>query len=365
MSTILIIIKELLDEKLIYEGACYNSRIGRRPVPLNISPSGGYFIGIEFNSKRIQGVMLDFSKEQVYTEMAAIENDENADTLIEKIVTLIQHAITTLPDRETPVFGIGIGLPGFFNAESGTAISYDFLSFWKDIPIKKIIEDRFKLPCFLENNVTVMAIAYRWLRLTESSEDFLFVSIRTGVRIVPYYHGHVLFEQKSFAGQLGHIKIPGSSRLCGCGQRGCLNAEVAEPGIRNKMIEMILNGRFSELFGRVDRNFSNLNMDVFIEAVRQNDPDALELAEDSAKKLGYCLGMLVDILAPRSLVISGKLAKFQFVLDHLAETIRRNTISSNSSELRLISSTLDDNAGAWGAAALVLQHQFNFEALQI
>jgi predicted NBD/HSP70 family sugar kinase len=365
MSTILIIIKDLLDEKLIREGACYNSRIGRRPVPLDISPSGGYFIGIEFNSKRIQGVMLDFSKEQVYTEMAVIENDENAGSLIEKIVTLIQHTITALPDRKAPVFGIGIGLPGFFNAESGTAISYDFLPFWKDIPIKKIIEDRFTLPCFLENNVTVMAIAYRWLRLTESPEDFLFVSIRTGVRIVSYYHGHVLFEQKSFAGQLGHIKIPGSNRLCGCGQRGCLNTEVAEPGIRNKMIEMILNGRFSELFARVGRNFSNLNMDVFIEAVRQKDPDALELAEDSAKRLGYCLGMLVDILAPLSIVISGKLVEFQFVLDHLTEAIRRNTISSNSSKLRLISSTLDDNAGAWGAAAMVLQHQFNFEALQI
>ena len=365
IETILGIIDELIGEGLIYEESYSGSRIGRRPLSLFIDPRGGYFVGIEFSSQRIQGVLLNFAKEQVYTEMLPVNANEDAQTLLEKLLTLIQRMLDKLPEDGNKALGIGIGLPGFFDPVTGDCLSYDFLPFWRNIPIKKIAEERFNLPCFVENNVTVIAMAYKWLR-AEDTEDFLFVSIRTGVRIVMCYGGRFIFEGKSYAGQLGHVKIPGSNRLCSCGERGCLNAEVADPGIRNKMIEMMVNHRLRGISGLMDGNMDNLNVDVLKEAVRNEDPDAIELVRDSALKLGHCLGITVDILAPERIVLSGKLVSMgNLFMDAVEESMRQNTISSNGSKIRLVSSTLEDNAGAWGAAVLALLRLFDFETLQI
>jgi predicted NBD/HSP70 family sugar kinase len=366
IETILGIINELLAAGLIYEEARGGSRIGRRPVSLFIDPRGGYFVGVEFNCQRIQGVMLNFAKEQIHSEMLPVNVDDDAGILLEKVETVIQRVLSALPPGEKKVFGVGLGVPGFFDPETGDAISYDFLPSWKNIPIKSIIQDRFKLPCFIENNVAAIAMAYRWLMFKETPEDFLFVSIRTGVQVIPFYAGRFIFEGKSYVGQLGHVKVPGSNRLCSCGERGCLNAEVADPGIRNKMAEMILNHRLREVFEGLNGNLDALNIDRLKDAVQQQNPEALELVHDSAVKLGYCLGIIVDILAPGIIVLSGKLVNLGGIfMDAVEKGIRRNTINGSASKIRLISSTLEDNAGAWGAAALVLLRLFDFETLQI
>jgi predicted NBD/HSP70 family sugar kinase len=366
VETILGIIDELLEEGLIYEKIRSGSSIGRRAVSLFIDPRGGYFVGVEFNCRRIQGVMLNFAKEQIHSEMLPVNIDDDAGILLEKVETVIQRLLAALPPGGKKVFGIGLGIPGFFDPETGDAISYDFLPSWKNIPIKRLIQDRFNLPCFIENNVAVIAIAYRWLMFQEDPEDFLFVSIRTGVQIIPCYAGRFIFERKSYVGQLGHVKVPGSNRLCSCGERGCLNAEVADPGIRNKMIEMMLNHRMREIFEGLNGNLEALNIDSLKEAVLRQDPDAIELVRDSAIKLGYCLGIIQDILAPSVIVLSGKLVGFGGNFMEMVEKgIRRNTINGSTTRLRLISSTLEDNAGAWGAAVLVLLRFFDFETLQI
>jgi predicted NBD/HSP70 family sugar kinase len=366
IETIMGIIDELLAEGLIYEEVRNDSRIGRRPVSLFIDARGGYFVGVEFSSQRIQGIMLDFAKEPIYGEMLPINTDDDAAELLEKVEMVIERVLAALPPGGKKVLGIGLGLPGFFDPETGVAISYDFLPSWKNIPIKKIIEGRFRLPCFIENNVAVIAMAYRWLMFKDEPEDFLFVSIRTGVRIVPCYGGQFIFEGKSFVGQLGHVKVPGSNRLCRCGERGCLNAEIADPGIRNKMIEMVLNHRMAEVANQVKGDLEALNVDILIDAVLKQDPDAIEMVRDSAAKLGHCLGVMVDILVPSLIVLSGKLVGLgSFFMEAVEKGIRQNTINGSTSDIRLINSTLEDNAGAWGAAVLVLLRLFDFETLQV
>ncbi|MDR1287207.1 MAG: ROK family protein [Treponema sp.] len=366
IETILDITGELLREGFIYEEAGRNARIGRRPVSLYINAQGGYFAGVEFNSQRIQGILLNFAKEPVHGELLPVSADDDAAVLLEKVETVIERLLAARPSGGKRVIGIGLGLPGFFDPETGSAISYDFLPSWKNIPIKKIIEDRFRLPCFIENNVAVIAMAYRWLMFREEPEDFLFVSIRTGVRMVPWYGGRFIFEGKSYVGQLGHVKVPGSNRLCNCGERGCLNAEITDPGIRNKMIEMILNHRLEGISGRINGNLECLNVDMLKEAVLEEDPHAIDLVQDSAVKLGHCLGMMVDILAPNVIVLSGKLVSMGGIfMDAVEKGIRQNTINGSTSKIRLVNSTLEDNAGAWGAAVLALLRSFEFETLQI
>jgi N-acetylglucosamine repressor len=366
MATVLSTTNELLERHLISEEECNDARVGRRPIPLQINSAGGYVIGIEFNNHRMHCAMLDFGKNVIRSERAIVSESDSAETILSKIEALIDSAIKSLAPGVGPIFGIGIGVPGFFDAETGVALSYPFIPAWSNIPIKKIIEERFRLPCSVDNNVMTMAFAYRTLGFDSDPGDFFFVSIRNGVRLIPYINGKFLLSRKGFAGQLGHIKVPGSNRLCSCGKHGCLNAEVSDSGIRNKMVEAVLNGMLDDLYNTIDRDMGALSVDVLVSRTNEGDIEAAAMVRDAAKQLGLCLGIVVDILAPGAIVFSGSLVKTgKSFVDSVFEGIRENSLARNHGDLHIICSELSDAIGAYGAAAIALQNEFEYIDKQV
>lgn len=359
MTTVLTITEELLKDNLIYEEDCNEARVGRKPLWLKINPAGGYFIGIEFNLYYMHCAMLNFNGETVFEHRLKIPIDSNSDEIVKNICSLINMA-TDLINGEK-VFGIGIGVPGYFDSVNGIALEYPMIHDWKNIPIKKIIEDRFGLPCYIDNNVTVMAFAYKWLKSDEYIDDFIFISVRSGARIVPVINNELFLSNKGFAGQLGHIKIPNSNRLCTCGKRGCLNAEVSYSGIKGKITEGALIGRFEQLMQLIDNDISKIDIYTFVESVKLKHEDSIELLLDSAGYLGYAIGLLIDIFAPKRIVLLGELIKTGDVfINAVSEAVSKNSIADNYNNLTISASTFSDNIGALGAAAMVMQREFEF-----
>ena len=361
MTTVLDIIEEMTREGLICEEQCEDARVGRRPVWLHLNPRGGYFIGVEFNGTQMHTAMLDFCGKILYETESPLDFDESKEEIISKIKNHIRLALALVEGGKDKVFGIGIGVPGYVDKKRGVAVSYAHLKEWKNIKIRQIIEDEFQLPCYIENNVNVMAFAYTWLYSKENLSDFLFVSIRTGARVIPYVNNRVVLSTYGFSGELGHIKIPGGSRICSCGSIGCLNSEISDISVVNKILEGIRVGRFREIFNMVGGDLSKVNMDVFAESVKQKHRDSLTLLNSCGEILGYALSILVNIFAPQTLVLSGKLARIgEPFLKPVRESIGRNSIEENVKNLKITASSFSDNIGAVGAAALVMQKKFEF-----
>lgn len=359
MTTILSVTDELLKDNLIYEEDCNESRVGRKPSWLRINPAGGYFIGIEFNLNQMHCAMLNFNGETIFEHSLENSKDINSEELVENICSLIEKAIAGTNGGK--IFGVGIGVPGYFDLVSGIALEYSMIPTWKNIHLKKIIEDRFGLTCHIENNVTVMAFAYKWLKSNEYMDDLIFISIRSGIRMVPVVNNELLLSNKGFAGQLGHIKLPNSNRLCTCGKRGCLNAEACDSAIKSKIIEGALIGKFRQLMELAENDISKVDISTFVESVKLGHEDSLKLLNETAGSLGYAIGMLIDIFAPKKIVLHGKLAKTGDVfIDAVSENVSKNSIKDNFKNLTISPSTFNDNIGALGAAAMVIQREFEF-----
>ncbi len=359
MTTVLNITEELLKDKLIYEEDCNETRVGRKPLWLKINPVGGYFIGIEFNLYHMYCAMLNFNGETVFEHSIKISKNTCSDRILENICSLIEMATNMVKGEN--IFGIGIGVPGYFDSANGIALEYPMIPGWENIPIKKIIEDKFNVTCHIDNNVTVMAFAYKWLKADEHFDDFIFISIRSGARIVPVINNELFLSNKGFSGQLGHIKIPSSNRLCTCGKRGCLNAEISYSGIRSKIIEGALIGKFKQLLELVDNDITKVDISAFIESVKLKHEDSLELLFETAGYLGYATGFLIDIFAPKKIVLLGELVKTgDDFIKAVSEAVKKNSIEDNYNNLTISASTFSDNIGALGAAAMVMQREFEF-----
>lgn len=359
IPTVREIIDELIADGLVYEVECEAPRVGRRPIWLKLNPQGANFIGVEFNGDHLYCVMLDFIGNVIRQSAEAVNRNATADYLVAMIERHVKSCLDQIDADKGRCFGICVGVPGYYDKNRDLSISYSHLPHWRDVPIRRLVEARFGLPCYIENNVNVMAFAYKWLYYHGEAQDFIFVSMRTGVRMVPVVDNNLILSQLGFSGQLGHIKVPGSSRLCSCGKFGCLNSEVSEAALIGIIRDGIAMGRFPEL--QQMAGGGDVTIPMLCRSIGEGHPDACHLMRRTAGILGDALGTVVNIFAPEVIVLSGALAHNspEFIMA-TSEAIRGHIISENLTNLNIVASAFGQDIGAIGAAAYVMQEEFEF-----
>lgn len=362
MTTVLSTIEDMLNEGLIYEEHCDEARVGRKPVWLRLNPDGGYFVGLEFNSRLMHCAVLDFTGKVIYTKESSILDSLNdADTVVKLLKENVRCALDLLKGKKGQAVGIGIGVPGYSDKRKGLAIAYTHIPKWHNIPLRRTVEEEFRLPCYMENNVSGMIYAYKCLVYNGKCEDMLFVSVRTGARVMPIINNMPVSSINGFPGELGHIKVGGGSRVCSCGRYGCLNTEVSDYAMVSKIKDGIRVGRFQEIVDMVKGNLEKITMVTFVNSVLQKHGDSLRLMEQAGGFLGETFSMLVNIFAPRKIVLYGELARIgEPFLAIIREKVRENAIEENCRGLEILSCEFGRDLGAIGAAALVMQEEFNF-----
>ena len=360
MATVLSVIDELIEKGYLYEEESTDGHVGRKPTWLRINPEFGGFIGVEFNAKRMNCVMLGFCDNVMGSASRVIDQGDSSEDVLQKLAELIEEVLKA--HKPSQLYGIGVGLPGYYDSERGVGLEYAFIKSWRNVAVKAFIEERFQCPCYVENNVTTMAIGYKHRILPAGyTDDFLFVSIRNGVRLVPVINNELFLSNKGYAGQLGHTKAHGSNRLCTCGRRGCLNTEVSDVGLRVKLIEAVLAGGMPALLERVGGDCLKINVPSFVDLAIEGDEPSLRLLRETAEYLGQSLGIILDILAPRHLVLYGELIRAgDAFMRPLRESLSHNAIPDNFQHLTVIPCECDENMGAYGAATLVINRQFEF-----
>ena len=362
MTTVLSTVDEMIKSGYIYEETCNTVRVGRKPVWLRLNPNGGYFIGLEFNRNLMTSIVMNFRCEEIYRDKHEIAaNEKNRDSIILLIKEMLHKAIDFLGEEKNKIIGAGIGVPGYIDKETGTALEYKHLAGWTNVPIKKIVEEEFHIPCYMENNVNVMIYAYKWLVYHGKCEDMILVSIRTGARTVIVSDNHPISSPSGYMGELGHIRVRNGSRLCECGRIGCLNSEISDVAIVNKITEGLKIQRFKELAQLIGNDPDKVTMDVFIRSVKEGHSDSLQLLDQSAAFLGETLAVLVNLFAPTKLVLYGSLASIGTpFISPLKKYIKQDAIKVNYDRLDVEVSSFGEFLGAKGAATYVMQEAFPF-----
>ena len=362
MTTVMNTVEDMIRDGLIYEEECEEARVGRKPVWLRLNSRGGYFVGVEWNRTWMHCVVLDFTGKPVHRQRKAIDDAHRCtDGLLGLIKGMIWEAIRVPEGGKEKIIGIGLGVPGYSDKVKGIALSYTYFEGWDNIPVRQIVEEEFQIPCYMGNNVDVMIYAYKWLVFQGSCDDMLFVSVRTGARVMPVINNQAVSSRYGFPGELGHIRVGTGSRVCSCGRYGCLNSEVSDVAIMGKIRDGVLSGRFKWIADRLRGDTEKITMAVFREAVLAGDEDSLGLLQQTCQYLGKALGILVNIFAPSRIVMYGELASIGTpFLERLRKCVERDAIPENTDILNIEVSEFGPDLGAMGAAALVLQEAFEF-----
>jgi glucokinase len=201
--------------------------------------------------------------------------------------------------------GIGVGVPGLIDIESGRLVESPNLPGWSDYDVKGDIEGRLGTTVILENDANVAALGEQWLGAGRNSESMCMYTLGTGVGGGLILEGKLLRGWNGMAGELGHCNVEPDGHPCKCGSHGCLEQYASATAVVRMACEAIASGVATELSKFAGSSDQEFNSRLIYECATQGDKVAKSVFERVGRSLGLAIGNMVNAMNFPMYVIGG------------------------------------------------------------
>lgn len=282
------------------------------------------------------------ARRNLSTEKYSNDN-QYADDIAEQIRALFKE--NGIEDLDL-VAGIGIGAPNG-NFYTGCMEKAPNLKFKKDVPLQKMMEDRFHLKTVVTNDANAAAYGEKIYGGAKEMNDFILVTLGTGVGSGIVCNGQLLYGSNGLAGEMGHTILHANGRQCSCGRKGCVETYTSIRGIIQT---------YNEIAAEVGKEALKENRcKIVTERADKGDPIAMATWERTAYHLGVALANAVAYTAPEAIfLMGGPTMAGHWLYDPLRIYFEENLLSGFKAKVKILPSQLPTNEAAiLGAAALV------------
>lgn len=232
---------------------------------------------------------------------------------------------------------VGISVPSG-NFLTGSIVNSPNMPWKGVIPLAAMLRDRLGLAVALANNAHIMALAEHAFGAAHGMRDFLVVSMGGGVGSSFFSNGKLHLGVDGFAGEFGHSCIVPDGRLCGCGNKGCVEAYCAWKGILRTAQEVMEECDEPSLM----RQNENLTPDVIASYCNQGDKLAIETYRRTGELLGLGLANYASVIDPEAIIFTGLASKAgHWMLEPAHNAFNEHVFQNTKDQVKFIISSMD------------------------
>ncbi len=346
-------INELIDDKLVIEDGYARSSGGRRPLVYSIKADAMFMLTVAMDQFTTRIQLIDLLNNPIgYMEVFELQLYDNAGALAQLILQINKYIDLTGVPRDK-FAGIGIGMPGFINLNDG--VNYTHLDAGGQ-SLTQLLTTETGVPTYIDNDSSLIALAEQKFGIARDQKDVMVINLGWGIGLGMIVNDEIYRGHNGFAGEFSHIPISDSSNLCSCGKRGCLETEASILVVVHQALEGIKNGRVSSL-KYLEEEHPKLVGDAIMEAANNGDQFAIELFTNAGYNIGKALAILIHIMNPSSIVLSGRGAVVgKILLAPIQQALTKYCIPRLALGTELLISELGFDAELIGAAILVMEN---------
>jgi len=254
--------------------------------------------------------------------------------------------------RKYPVSSVGIGFPGFVDAETGTVLDLTNVKGWRNVRFATRLTRKTKLPCYCENDAKSMCYAEFLYGAGRGARNMLAITLGTGVGGAMVLDSKLYRGSANLAGEIGQISIDINGVAGEYGNPGAL-----EKYVGHREISALAQSLYSAAGS--NSNSQIINIATLIDAASKKDLVARKVWNVVAAKLAYALANCVWLIDPERIVVGGGVASAGRILfGPLQEELRKLIPRSRLIKIQLLPAELGNDAGLIGAAALANSKTF-------
>jgi N-acetylglucosamine repressor len=355
--TVTNLVRDLLQTGIIVEGERTSSTGGRKAISLLVNPVAYYVIGVDVGISKVVAVVTDLEA-SIIAKVTTTLVDEDKSAITDIILQSIKDVIGNSKVNRDNFIGIGIGMHGLVESDTGTAVFAPNFGL-HNVPIKKIIQDELQIPVYLDNDVRAMALGESWFGHGQETKNFVFVNVGMGIGAGIYLNDSVYHGVSQSAGEVGHTTVIEDGPLCSCGNYGCLEVMAAGPGIVNRMIKEIKRGTYTSITQKVGTELNDITAKMIYEEAKAGDELSKQIIKNTGKFLGIGIANLINILNPEKVIIGGGISEAgDLLFEPLVQTVMIRAMEVPAKVVNVYKTNLGENAGVIGAATLVLKELF-------
>lgn len=331
-------VNDLVDSGLLRVASQGVRSVGRPPVFFELEENSRFAIGIQIEQSYLRASLVNLKAETLTTVKKPCDATHVTDTL-DTLAELIQSLLATIDNHR--ILGIGISSPGQVDSNEGIVVRA-MNTGWAHVHIARELDARgIKLPISVDNDANLAALAEQGFGASESVHDLVFITIGTGVGAGLIINGRIYSGASFDAGEIGHLIVTQNGRQCICGERGCLEAQVSEPALKQI---------YQERGGQPDKPLEDI-----IEGAIAGDRIASQVLQEASENLAIGISNIVQVVNPQVVIISGAITAAEGILLPTIERLLKNRFR-NKATIR--TSQFGDRAPMIGAAGRVIQRFF-------
>jgi glucokinase len=332
----------------------------RRPAPdppaASAPPATALRGGVDLGGTKIQALVVDEAHTVLGRSRLETPREGGPEAVTDAVAAALAEALAAAGAQAGELRGIGVGTPGSVDAAAGTVANARNLSDWIDpYPFAARLSGRLAdVPVALGNDVDVAIRGEHALGAGRGQDALLGVWWGTGVG-GGLVLGGAMWAGRGFAGEFGHLVVRHGGALCGCGNRGCVEAYAGRKSMEAWVRRREARGERTDLFRLMEKHEKDrLTSGIWWRAVRDEDPLALRAVERALQALGAGIASAVNLLDLPLVIIGGGMGD-RFFATHGAQIAQytHDNLFRAGSPPEIVPGALGDDAGALGAALLL------------
>jgi glucokinase len=314
-----------------------------------------YSIGVDLGGTNIVSAIVNHQGKIINRLKVPTLAERGKEATIKRIIETIHENIVKSSVAPGDIIGIGIGAPGPLDVKRGMINFAPNLPGWRNVPLRKILEDEFNMKVVLENDANAAAWGERSFGAGRGVDNLVCFTLGTGIGGGIIIDGKIYHGNNYGAAELGHMTVNKDGPRCNCGNYGCLEAYSSATGIKNRIKNRIKEGIKSEYLSfDDDKLFESLRLKSIFETARKGDKLTKSVVEEAISYLGIAIANIANILNPEMVVLVGGITnEGEKLLIPLREEAKKRAFYSNYKSLKIVIGELGGNAGVLGAAALL------------
>jgi len=314
---------------------------------------GNYVIGIDLGGTNLRTGLVDRNGKIHHRLSIKTENNADPQTISNQIFYLIDEIINVgagLKPAPPNIIGVGLGSPGLVDKKGETILFSPNLPLWRNIPIKRMVSERFSVPCVLENDANAAAWGEKWVGAGKEADSLVMLTLGTGIG------GGIIINNKLWRGvnnvaaEIGHMVIQMDGPKCSCGNYGCIEAYASATALVRRFKELLKSGMPSSLKDAGDVTAKMIN-----DAAFQGDKASLDVIKETGHYLGVALVNIMHVLNPEVIVLTGgMIGSGDLLMNPIKQVIKEKAFEASAKETKIVFSQLGNDAGIIGAAGCLL-----------
>lgn len=348
--TVTTVTAELLGAGLIEEveqaTSGLQARRGRPRVDLNLRGAAHLVAGVKVAAWALSIVLLDLGGEiKGELEVPLSAPQLSPEAFVEELAVAVFRAAENAGYSPDDLSAVGIGMSGFVDVDRSFVHWSPSLS-ERNVSLGGMLTERLGKPVFLDNDANLVAVAEQYFGEGRDYSDFLVVTIENGVGLGVVLDNQIYRGTRGCGAEFGHTKVQLDGALCRCGQRGCLEAYVADYALlREATVSANLVGE-----GPPEQKIQML-----LDAAEHGDPTAQTIVNRAGRIFAMGLANLVNIFDPQLIILSGERMQFEHLYaEEVLESIRNSIVHVDAPAPKVVIHRWGDLMWARGAAAYAI-----------